>query len=238
MIDVISSEEKKIPIIEIGPGKGSLTKYLLDMPNPVYCIEIDTDLHPLLIDKFSPYSNFTLIKGDIRDYVLPDEFEEIIVVGNVPYYISFEIIDFVIKNRNKVRKAYFTFQKEFAQKLVSGVNSKIYGFLTVYAAMFYSSRVEFKIPASAFSPKPKIDSAFISMSKNVYDLVDYPELKRLKDFLRSIFSQRRKKLSNIIKSKFPLILDDLIDVVDLGARPENISPDVFSKMFSFYVKKY
>ena len=233
MAEILADIPKDAVVVEIGPGKGALTEYLIELGNPLICVEIDKDFYQRLNERFGEYSNFTLVEGDIRNFSIPEESDKVVVVGNVPYYISFEIIEFVVRNRNKVIEAYFTFQKEFVQKLAAKLNTKTYGFLTCFIAMFYDVKQCFKIPASAFNPRPKIDSAFVRLSLKDKQLLDDPDLSTLKSFLRGIFSQRRKKISNILKSKYPTLTDSKFTLdIDLSKRPESIDCQQLAALFS------
>lgn len=220
-------------LLEIGPGKGALTEYIIEAPAVFRAVEIDVDLYPILEEKFSSYSQFELIKSDILKYDF-DVSEDYVVVGNVPYYISFDILEYVIKNISKSKIGFFTFQKEFAQKACAEVGTKEYAFLTVFLAMFFECKYEFKIPASAFNPRPKIDSAFMSIKRLEDPLYKGDDLKALKHFLRSIFSQRRKKLNNVLsklkKNYSPQLLEECGIAAD--ARPEAVTPEQFAQLFS------
>lgn len=228
---IIASSTEGEYVLEIGPGRGQLTEYLIETAGRLTCVEIDTDLHEGLIERFGKDQDFTLIKGDFRDYEPEPEIDSMTVVGNVPYYISFEIIDFVIAYRNKIQRSYFTFQKEFAQKLTAQPCSKQYGFLTVYLAMFYDVKMHFKISASAFSPKPKVDSAFVELIRRDVPLLRDYQPQDIKSFLRSVFSMRRKKMSNILKFLFRDTDFGLTGQEISELRPEQITPVFFSKLY-------
>ena len=231
MADILSDIPSDVTIVEIGPGKGALTEYLLKLGNRLICVEIDSDMIEVLNKKFDSFNQFTLVNSDIMKFELPDDIDKFVIVGNVPYYISFDILDFVVANRARVVSAYFTFQKEFVQKLTAGLGTKQYGFLTCYIAMFYKATQCFKIPASAFSPKPKIDSAFVKLERLAQPYLVDPDLKKLKSFLRGIFSQRRKKLSNILSSRSFLLEPDNIEGLDTSLRPESVGVEWFARIF-------
>lgn len=231
MAALINSQENK-NILEIGPGKGALTEHIVDQADKFKAVEIDADLYSILEEKFSNYSQFELIKSDILKYNFDVE-DEFIIVGNVPYYISFDILEFVIRNLSKASMGFFTFQKEFAQKACAKVGTKEYAFLTVFLAMFFECKYEFKIPASAFNPRPKIDSAFMSIKRLENPLYRDDDLKTLKLFLRTIFSQRRKKINNVLSKMFKSYTSDILIEcgISVDARPEAVTPEQFSQLF-------
>lgn len=223
------------PLLEIGPGKGALTRYLVQMGVPLTVVEIDEDLCPALLEEFGSVDGFSLIQKDILKYSIEED-TRFVVVGNVPYYISFDIIEFIVSNRHKVKKAYFTFQKEFARKLCSAPGTKEYGFLSCFTQMFFDCKLKLKIPASAFNPKPKIDSAFVEIKLKDNDLLNKCDLKSLKSFLRAIFSKRRKKMSNVLKSRYPDIsLENYAKMgINVDLRPENITIEQFASLFNYF----
>lgn len=232
MAEKINSVSFDRSVLEIGPGKGALTEQIIENTTFFKAVEIDDDLYTLLEDKFSFYPQFELIKNDILKYDFNVD-QEYVVVGNVPYYISFDILEFVIKNLKKVPVGFFTFQKEFAQKACAQVGTKEYAFLTVFLAMFFECNYEFKIPASAFNPRPKIDSAFMSIKRLDKPLYQGDDLKALKHFLRTIFSQRRKKLSNILSKLYKnYTVDVLVECgINSDVRPESVTPSQFVQLF-------
>lgn len=231
MASLINAQTNK-RILEIGPGKGALTVYLIDNAVELTVVEIDSDLYLLLEEKFSEYPQFKLEKNDILKYNI-ESGSEFVIVGNLPYYISFDILEYVIKNLDRTTVAYFTFQKEFAQKACAKVGSREYAFVTVFLAMFFNCKYEFKIPASAFNPKPKIDSAFVSIKPRENILYEGDDLKALKLFLRTIFAQRRKKINNVLSKLYKNYTKEMLLEcgIALDARPEAVSPEQFAQLF-------
>ena len=228
-----------IPILEIGPGRGALTDFLLQKPNPLICVEIDRDLCAFLEDK---YDSLNIVQSDIRKFEIPDDIKELVLVGNIPYHISFEIIEYILENRARISNAYLTVQKEFAQKLCAKQNTKAYGFLTCFTNFYTNPKIRFNIPKGCFKPAPRVDSAFIEFEVLKEPKYEVKDEKGFIKFLRKIFTQRRKKISNVLKSIYPKeevpsILKNL--KIEENLRPENLSlkllTDIYQSFLTFGV---
>lgn len=188
-------------IVEIGSGRGELTHFLIAKQCKVYCIEVDKVLCKLLSAKFRNVSQVTIICDDIRKF--NPSYAGAVAVGNLPYHLSFQIIEWLISNRVKVKRAYFTFEKAFASKLIAKPGRKEYGYLASLVSFYADAKVLFNIPKSCFWPQPKVDSSLV-------ELTMYPKAKfevrneaNFIEFLRNIFMYRRKKIINILKRLYP-----------------------------------
>ena len=207
--------------LEIGPGGGAITEYLVKKAKRLWCVEVDSTLCAFLKNRFSSLEHVAIIHKNILEFPLSSLGRKVIVFGNIPYQISNHLIHYLIENRRHIKKAFLTFQKEFAHKLVAGVSTKPYSFLTCYLQYYAKTEKLFDIPRSAFSPSPKVDSAFVSLqfhSKPVYEVKNE---QFLFEIIRKAFNQRRKKLSNALALKEKDELD-LLDI-DGDLRAENIS---------------
>lgn len=229
--DFIEVEEGKL--LEIGGGRGELTEFLLKKGVEVYTVEVDKSLCKVLEEKFKSRHNLKIINMDILDYKPQENF---VVAGNVPYHLSFKILEYLVSYRKFIKKAYLTFQKEFARKLTAPLRSKDYSYLTCFFKYYAETKLLFVIPRVYFRPLPKVDSAFIEIRFRAQPL--YPMRNEDKAFLalRKIFQQRRKKISNILKEFFPQ--EDIPSLlktsgIEPGFRPEQIPP---SKLFSLVDK--
>ena len=151
-------------IIEIGPGRGALTKYLIKKNCDLVCIEIDTDLK-FYLDKYQSkkckiiYED--ILKVDFKE--ITKNYQNIYVVGNLPYYITSPIIEHLINNI-KSKKMVFMVQKEVADRYSAKVNTKEYGYFTLFLNFYYEVNNEIFVSKNNFDPIPKVDSEVISLS--------------------------------------------------------------------------
>ncbi|MEO0088896.1 MAG: 16S rRNA (adenine(1518)-N(6)/adenine(1519)-N(6))-dimethyltransferase RsmA [candidate division WOR-3 bacterium] len=223
-------------VLEIGVGDGILTEQLVNKTKFVYGIEIDKRLVDLLLEKFKNIENLELICKDILQYDISDK-KDLIIVGNIPFSISTPLIFWLLKYRNHFQKAVLSFQKEFAFKLLAKIKTKDYSPITIITDNFFIKKSLFVIERKYFSPPPKVSAMvmlIIPRERPFYD-VDYESFFR---FLRKIFSQRRKKLVNIISNNFGKekleILKELS--IDLTKRPEEIELKEYYLLFTNLAK--
>lgn len=188
-------------ILEIGPGLGSLTRYLAVSAKEVIAVELDKNLLPPLNAVLSPYQNLRLIQGDILELSLKDLGLEnhYLVVANIPYYITSAVIRHLLESGSKPRRIVLTVQKEVAQRICAGRGDM--SLLALSVQVYGQPRIAAYIPAGAFFPAPKVDSAVL-----VIDIYDSPRIKEeyLDTFFRLIkagFSQKRKTLRNSLSSR-------------------------------------
>lgn len=223
-------------VLEIGVGEGILTEYLIKKVRLIYGIEIDKRLINLLLEKFKGIENLQLICQDILQYDISDK-KDLIIVGNIPFSISTPLIFWLLKHRKNFQKAVLSFQKEFAFKLLAKIKTKDYSPITILTDNFFIKKSLFLIDRKYFSPPPKVSTMvmlIIPKEKPLYD-VDYESFFK---FLRTIFSQRRKKLANIISNNFGKEkLEFLKDLsIDLTKRPEEIELKDFYLLFNQLAK--
>ena len=220
--DSVASLEGGV-IVEIGSGSGELTGYLLGKSERLICVEVDPELSAVLKKKYKENQSIEVYNQSIESFKI--DHDEVIIVGNSPYHLSFKILEFIIKNREKVRKAYLTLQKEFAQKLLPVVNTKKYGFLSCFVNLYAEASVKFSISKSCFYPRPKVDSIFIELTIHAQPRYAVRNEDFFIAFTRSIFNQRRKKISNILKSlNYSVNTQDVLSQCKISGdlRPENI----------------
>jgi 16S rRNA (adenine1518-N6/adenine1519-N6)-dimethyltransferase len=173
-------------IIEVGPGRGALTIPLLEKTKNITAIEIDDDL----IDDLNKLDGLKVIHQD----VLKVDFDEMvrketIFVSNLPYYISTKILFKVLENKNFI-SANVMMQKELIDRIYAEPNSKTYGRLSVSIRSFFDVEQIIKVPAACFTPAPKVESAFIRLSRKG-DFTNDP--KGYLEFIKNSFAQKRKK---------------------------------------------
>ncbi|WP_036452496.1 16S rRNA (adenine(1518)-N(6)/adenine(1519)-N(6))-dimethyltransferase RsmA [Mycoplasma buteonis] len=186
-------------VLEIGPGRGALTKELIKDAKEVICYEIDADMVEIL-NKEIQADNFKLIHQDFLKANLSDIPENTFVIANIPYYITSDILFKLFQNRQKFAGLLLMVQKEVAQRIVAKKNSKDYSKLSVSSQYLANCKIEFIVPAKCFVPAPKVDSAIISLTfKNSEQTSDW---EALQDFFKLCFLARRKKLSYSLKTKY------------------------------------
>ena len=224
-------------ILEIGPGTGNLTTYILKKkPRKIHVVEKDDDLAVLLSEKFN--NEINIINNDILK-VAEDKIsdEKLTVFGNLPYNISTEILSKWIVNLKK--KFWFNnlvlmFQKEVADRIIAECNTSKYGRLSILSNWKLNIKKIIDIKPESFSPRPKIDSSLLLFTpKEDFFKITYP--KNLEMITRIFFSQRRKML----KKPFNQVFRDSKKVsekynIDLNLRPQNLEPEVYFNLVKEY----
>lgn len=212
-------------VLEIGPGMGVLTKYVLEKPIETFVIEIDTDSVEYLQ---THYLNLApnIISKDFLKYNLKEVFAEepFAIIGNFPYNISTQIVFKTLEMRDQVPEFSGMFQKEVAQRICSKKGSKVYGILSVLAQAFYDCEYLFTVPPTVFNPPPKVDSGVMIMRRKVNYKLDCDE-KLLFTVVKTAFNQRRKTLRNSLKSLN--LSDKLQEDAIFALRPEQLSVEDF-----------
>ena len=219
------SEKGYDTVLEIGPGMGVLTKYLLQNDYTTYVIEIDKEsveylqVHYLNLTDRIISENF--LKINIKDFFQDRSFA---IIGNFPYNISTQIIFKTLENKHQIPELCGMFQKEVAQRITQKEGSKIYGILSVLTQAFYDTEYLFTVPPTVFDPPPKVDSGVIRLiRKKDYTLpVDEQLFYKV---VKTGFNQRRKTLRNSLKS-FNLS-DKLREDAIFAQRPEQLSVQEF-----------
>ncbi|MDT7831406.1 16S rRNA (adenine(1518)-N(6)/adenine(1519)-N(6))-dimethyltransferase RsmA [Flavobacteriaceae bacterium S356] len=221
-------------VVEIGPGMGVLTKYLLQKKATVTVLEIDTESVAYLQDDFpkehinldTSRERFRIIEGDFLKQNIPTLFnqQQIAIIGNFPYNISSQIVFKAIENRAYVPEFSGMFQKEVAKRIAEKEGSKVYGIISVLTQAFYDVEYLFTVPPTVFNPPPKVDSGVIRLiRKKDFSLpVDEQLFFRV---VKTAFNQRRKMLRSSLKS-FKLS-DSLKEDPIFAKRPEQLSVNEF-----------
>lgn len=213
-------------VLEIGPGMGVLTRYLLEHQEyETSVIEIDRDSVAYLRKHFPQLQN-RIIEGDFLKLDLGNEFSEtpFAVIGNFPYNISSQIFFKVLESRNLIPELVCMLQEEVARRICSGPGSKVYGILSVFLQAWYKTEYLFNVPPHVFDPPPKVQSAVIRLTRNGTTELGCNE-KLFHKVVKQAFGQRRKMLRNSIKSFSPRIEE--LDAVLLTRRPEQLSVGEF-----------
>ena len=219
-------------VIEVGPGSGALTLDLVNRAKNVIIYEIDSDLEEIINNKLNDYDNYKLIindfldvdiKKDIDDY----QFDNLIFVSNLPYYVTTPIIKKFIDDGILCDYMVVMVQDEVADRLSAVVGSKDYGSLTVYLNAFYDIKKELKVNRKLFFPIPNVDSAVVVMKKK--DNIKINNYDFFKKFVKDCFRFKRKNLRNNLKGYDIDIIESLLSKYNLSLsnRAEEIDYSIF-----------
>ncbi len=215
-----TSQYKKV--LEVGPGMGVLTKYLVTEPSyETHIIEIDRESIAYLKQHFPTLQN-KIIEGDFLTLDFNNLFnnEPFAVIGNFPYNISTEILFRVLDHKNQVPEVVGMFQKEVAERIAAKPKNKTYGITSVLLQAFYDIEYLFTVNENVFNPPPRVKSAVIRLTRNKVQQLDCNE-KLFKQVVKAGFNQRRKTLRNSIKA-FKL-KSEFLDHKYLTQRAEELS---------------
>jgi 16S rRNA (adenine1518-N6/adenine1519-N6)-dimethyltransferase len=208
-------------VLEIGPGTGVLTKYLLEKDIELVAMDLDRDSISFLEANYLN-KNLQLLEADFLKYDLSDVFgeSEFAVTGNFPYNISTQIVFKTLENKEKIPEFTGMFQKEVALRICAKEGSKTYGILSVLTQVFYEAEYLFTVPPTVFNPPPKVESGVLRLVRKADFSLGCDE-KMLYKVLKTAFQQRRKTMRNSLKS-FNLS-DKIKEDTIFGQRPEQLS---------------
>jgi len=229
IIQVAQLDEEDL-VVEIGPGLGRLTKMLAEKVKNVVAIELDDKLFAKLRVELAEYHNVELIHGDALKYSY-EYLPQFKVVSNIPYYITTPIIFRLLKAKENLKSMTLTVQKEVAERIVAKPGGKDYGVLSLMVQYHAKPKLEFIIPKGAFRPVPKVDSAVVHI-----EILERPSvLVRDEEIffrvIKTAFSQRRKMLSNSLKSIGEDVKERLTESgIDPNRRPETLSIEEFARL--------
>ena len=198
IVDALDVTNKDLAVIEIGPGTGVLTKYLLSKAIDLKVAEIDRDSIAYLKEHFPSLKN-KIIEGDVLKFDWNEIFEgKFSVIGNFPYNISSQIFFKVLDHRDKVDQVVCMLQKEVAERIASDKGNKVYGILSVLLQAYYDIEFLFKVPPGVFFPPPKVMSAVVRLKRNETTSLPCDE-SLFKTLVKQGFQNRRKTLRNALK---------------------------------------
>ena len=215
---ITPSEEECV--LEIGPGTGALTQFLVGKYPQLLLVEVDPEAQDYLTAHF-PQTE--LIKSDILTYHLPES-QHFVFISNLPYNISSPVLFYVLERRLQIRQAVFMVQKEVAQRICTDHGSKTYGILSVLLGYYYERKYLFSVGNGAFTPPPKVESAVFKLERKDPNLCPLP-FKPLAQVVKTAFGQRRKTLSNALKPLAIAIPDGWQSL-----RAEQLSIDQFAEL--------
>ena len=234
-INIINSETE---IIEIGPGTGNLTDYLIKKnPKKIFAIEKDKELSKNLLNKY--FGKVEIINEDILKFFNYKIFNKnTIIIGNLPYNISSQIlVKFILDNNFSFKALIFMFQKEMANRILAKVNSKDYGRLSILSNWRFQIQKLFDIKPSSFSPRPKVESSLL-LFRDKIQRFHFKDSKNLEKITRILFNQRRKKIRKSINYIFKNNMKILNELnINLDLRPQNLDIRTYCDLVSKYEEK-
>ena len=222
-------------IVEIGSGRGALTDVLVRQAHGsqlVLAIEIDRALAAILIKRFQAVPNVRVIEGDILEMDVASLADApFVVAGNVPYYITTPIL-FRVLRPPFPRRVVFLLQREVADRIVASPGSKTYGALSVTIQAISDAVIVCNVPAAAFKPPPKVESAVVRITPRATGLIEPHEVEDFRVFVQGSFGMRRKQMINVLRAVGRQAPADAARVleslgIDPKARPETLTPEQF-----------
>lgn len=240
-----SNIEKEDLVIEIGPGLGTLTKYLLEKAGKVICIELDTKMLQILEDRFSLYNNFELINNDVLKVDLKNIIEKektegkiknVKIVANLPYYITTPIIMKLLEEKLELESITVMIQKEVADRLIATPGEKNTGAITYSVYYYADSEAIMEVPNSSFIPEPEVTSKVIKLNIRKEPAVKPKDKEKMFKIIKYAFMQKRKTLLNSLtnngvfknKTQGTEILNSL--GIKENIRPEELTLEQFEKI--------
>ena len=239
-------------VIEIGPGLGTLTKYLLEKAGKVLCVELDTKMIKILQDRFSLYDNFELINEDILKVNLNEiiaknkkdgKIKNVKIVANLPYYITTPIIMKLLEEKLDIKSITVMIQKEVADRLIETPGGKNTGAITHTVYYYCESEKIMEVPNSSFIPEPEVTSEVIKLNLRDKPAVDIENTKVMFMIIKSAFMQRRKTLLNALtNTKVFINKEEGIQILkelnlDENVRAEKLSIQDFANIAKIIIER-
>ena len=223
-------------VVEVGPGRGSLTDILVERSGRVVGVEIDRALSEQLAKRYGDRSNVQIVQGDVLETDLhalagPD----FLLIGNVPYYITTPIV-FKALEPPIPRRSVFLVQREVAERMAAKADTEEYGALSINVAVVANVEIMLEVPRGAFQPPPKVESAVVKLTPRVEPLISADSLPAFRAFVQAAFGLRRKQMQRVLRTVRGLSPEDATAVlntadVPLSARPEVVSAPQFVRLF-------
>ena len=252
--NIVNSSEisKDDMVIEIGPGLGTLTKYLLEKTEKVLCIELDTRMIKILKDRFSSYDNFEVINEDIlkvdlnkiiKENKKDGKIKSVKIVANLPYYITTPIIMKLLEDKLDIKSITVMIQKEVADRLIETPGGKNTGAITYSVYYYCKSEKIMEVPNSSFIPEPEVTSEVIKMTLRNEPAVKIESPKIMFMIIKSAFMQRRKTLLNALtNTKVFLSKEEGLEILkklnlEENIRAENLSIQDFANIAQTIIEK-
>lgn len=224
-------------VVEIGPGRGALTRHLVGRARRLVLIELDRLLAANLREEFAGDDSVEVVETDVLDADIAElAGGPYALVGNVPYYITTPIIFHALKAPMPLR-AVFLVQKEVAERMAANADSEEYGALSVTIQALTEPELLLHVPPSAFTPAPKVHSAVVRLRPRATSLVPPETAAGFQAFVQSFFGMRRKQLGTIVRALEGVSTERAQELLRAGgwdphARPETLSPPEFARLYA------
>lgn len=222
----VSGVTEEDDVLEVGPGAGSMTKYLCRAARRVLSVELDERLIPLLEAYMAEFDNFTLVQGDVMQLNLPqvtaDLRKPLSVVANIPYYITTPLINLLLSCGILLNRLALMVQKEVADKILAEPGTDAWGMLAVRCQYYCDPYLAMDVPAACFTPAPKVDSAFVVLPVREKPAVS---VRSEEDFFRvaaSAFALRRKTMTNNLCATFRMERAQALELMQAAGLDERI----------------
>lgn len=239
----LSNLDKNTAVIEVGPGLGALTEFLALNSGRVLSYEVDDNMIEIIKSTLRDYDNVEIVKNDILNAKIKEDiheylsgFSRVVVVANLPYYITTPIILKFLEETD-IEEYTLMVQKEVGQRLSGKPSTKDYNALSVLINYMGEAKIEYHVPKNSFYPEPNVESVLLRIKrfKNDYGLIDEPNFFK---FIKQMFSQRRKTLINNLLGKTPFDKEDLVGVLkkmelSLSVRSEELGLDKIIKLYRY-----
>lgn len=232
IIGEITSDSNDL-IVEIGPGRGALTKKLKEKGSFLIAYEVDRDLEDILsgfVDNKTKIIWQDFLKSDIKEAIKNINYNNLFIVGNLPYYITTPIIEHIIDSNINFEKLVIMVQKEVADRFLANPKTKDYGYISVLLQYYFDIKRVCNVSKYSFNPVPKVESTVLSFTEKVRADID---IEKYKEFLKLAFRQKRKTLKNNLSNydweKVKLVLDKYN--LSESVRAEEIDGDIFIELF-------
>jgi 16S rRNA (adenine1518-N6/adenine1519-N6)-dimethyltransferase len=223
-------------VIEVGPGRGALTDRLVDRCARLLAIELDRDLAPFLAARYAGHSHVMILEADVLQVDLAAlAAGPYVLVGNVPYYITTPILFHALRAPRPDRAVYLV-QREVADRIAAAPGSKDYGALSVNVQTVADASIVFHVPAGAFDPPPKVESAVVRITPRDLPMITVAEEEGFRRFVQAAFAQRRKQLKAIVRQTAHVDTDAatvILESIDIPPteRPERLPPQAFVRLY-------
>ena len=226
--------DKNDTVIEIGPGRGVLTKYISGLSDFFNAVEIDRSIFEKLNLEYG--NKINLIHKDFLKFDLDSDISakdlsgKIKIIGNIPYNITTEILFKLFESGGRIESAVLMMQREVAKRLTAVPDTKDYGILAIQTQVHTIPKILFNVPPTAFFPKPNVHSSIVKLDFRK-DLSDISDRYLFKEIVRESFGQRRKTMRNSLRKFFEKNFIDTAEIdFDLSRRPENLTIPEFKKL--------
>lgn len=229
IVDVINISDR-YGIVEIGPGLGALTQYIITHCKKLNVIEYDHDIIPILRQNCQHLGSLNIYHQDVLSFNFNElynkEQKKLIIAGNLPYNISSPILFYLSKFTDIISHTVFMLQKEVVQRICASPGTKQYGRMSVMLQYVFDTEALFEVPPEAFNPKPKVVSQIVRLTPKNKIEHKAKDIEHLSQIVKAAFSQRRKTIKNTLKNIADLSILESSGIPP-NNRPETISVDQY-----------